>query len=167
MFVSKEEEIVANKEEVQSINGTIHRVRVINANTFCIGDTTKYTQYERNGIIKYKKVPVEVEFEKLYEVLWSKNPPMDYNMVDADYMKIGNGIMSHIAFETLDKFIVEKKRYPKSWEYDDVMKFVDLGLEMKQEEMNKERLIKFFTTFANTCSYVFPPLAAFMGGYIA
>jgi hypothetical protein len=35
--------MITNKEEIESINGTIHRVKVINANTFSIDDTTKYT----------------------------------------------------------------------------------------------------------------------------
>lgn len=41
-----------------SINGSMHKITVINANSFRIGDTTKYTPYIRNGLVKNIKIPV-------------------------------------------------------------------------------------------------------------
>lgn len=52
----------STKEEGKSINGSIHKVQVINSNSFKIGDTTHYAKYIRNGIVKNIKVPVEVTF---------------------------------------------------------------------------------------------------------
>lgn len=42
----------AEKDQPTSINGTSHKVTTINANSFKIGDTTKFTPYIGNGLAK-------------------------------------------------------------------------------------------------------------------
>ena len=39
-------------EDLDSINGTEHEVKVINPFKFSIGDTSQYSKYERNGMVK-------------------------------------------------------------------------------------------------------------------
>lgn len=48
------------KEKVgdETINGTTHKIKVLNARQFKIGDTTKYSEYIRSGIAKNIKLPV-------------------------------------------------------------------------------------------------------------
>jgi hypothetical protein len=41
---------------INSINGTIHKIEVINANSFYIGDTTLFEKYTRNGLVKVVKL---------------------------------------------------------------------------------------------------------------
>jgi len=44
---------MAHKDDLKkSINGTLHKVTVINSNSFFIGDTTIYEDYEINGLCK-------------------------------------------------------------------------------------------------------------------
>ena len=49
-----QEKINEDKEidKLTSINGTVHKVKVINPTSFRIKDTSKYGKYLRNGIAK-------------------------------------------------------------------------------------------------------------------
>lgn len=50
-----------------SINETIHDIKIVSPFSFKIGDTTKYEKYERNGKITQVKVPVTRKFKSLEE----------------------------------------------------------------------------------------------------
>jgi len=43
--------------EITSINGTFHKVTIININSFYIGDTSMFGKYGRNGLAKLVKLP--------------------------------------------------------------------------------------------------------------
>lgn len=60
-----------------SINKTIHKVKVINKQSFYIEDTTIYTPFQRNGIVKIVKVPFKIKFQPLESCLTSKPLPLD------------------------------------------------------------------------------------------
>lgn len=49
----------------ESINQTIHKVKVVSPFAFKIGDTSIYEKYERNGKITQVKVPKVINFESL------------------------------------------------------------------------------------------------------
>lgn len=46
-----------------SINGRVFKVKVINWNSFSIGDTTNFKPYLRNGIVKNIKLPKVVNYK--------------------------------------------------------------------------------------------------------
>ena len=50
----------AKINEITSINGTLHKVTIINVNSFYIGDTTMFTKYSRNGLAKLVKLPMKL-----------------------------------------------------------------------------------------------------------
>ena len=52
-----------------SINKTVHKIKVINKSSFSIGDTSIYTEFIRNGIVKIVKVPIPVKFQPLENIL--------------------------------------------------------------------------------------------------
>ena len=54
-----------------SINETIHKVKVMTPYTFKIGSTKKYEKYERNGFIKSLKTKKVMNFKPLQDVLFS------------------------------------------------------------------------------------------------
>jgi hypothetical protein len=43
-----------------SINGKIFKIKVLNWNSFSIGDTTNFTPYIRNGLCKNIKIPKKI-----------------------------------------------------------------------------------------------------------
>ena len=48
------------KKDIKSINGTVHKITVINSNSFYIEDTRNYGKYIRNGIGKNLKIPIKL-----------------------------------------------------------------------------------------------------------
>ncbi len=58
-------------DKTKSINGTLHKVKVINSKSFEIGDTTMYEPYIRNGLVKNVKTPVFVKFQRMKQVFES------------------------------------------------------------------------------------------------
>ena len=46
-----------------SINETIHKVKVVTPYAFRVGNTLKYSKYERNGIAKQLKVKKQLVFK--------------------------------------------------------------------------------------------------------
>lgn len=88
------------------INDSIHKVTVINPYSFKIGDTRKFTPYVAKGIAKQLRTKLTLKFKSFEEVAL-KTPAelkMDENLVFADFEKMANGTLSHVAFEALDKF---------------------------------------------------------------
>lgn len=53
--------------DAESINGTIHKVKVIDQFSFYIGDTSGYTAYEGDGTAKNIKTPSKLKFKSLKE----------------------------------------------------------------------------------------------------
>ena len=45
------------------------KIEVINSCSFKIGDTRGFTEYIRNGIVRNVKVPSEINFKTLNEIL--------------------------------------------------------------------------------------------------
>lgn len=90
-----------------SMNGTVHKIRVINSNSFEIGDTRGFTPYIRNGIAKNVKTPITVSFKSL-ENMWMSTSfddvPFDENLLIHDFEKIDNPRVLFIAFKILDVY---------------------------------------------------------------
>ena len=59
--------------ESNNINGTYHKIKVINKSSFHIEDTTIYTEFIRNGTIKLVKVPIPIKFQPLEEIIADHN----------------------------------------------------------------------------------------------
>jgi hypothetical protein len=53
--------------------------------------------------------------------------PADMNLACADFEKMANNLLSHIAFEALDKFRTAKKASPKPWDLEDAAEFVKIA----------------------------------------
>ena len=101
----KEMEILYEKEkEGKSINGTIHKITVINSNSFYIGDTRNFGKYIRNGIAKNLKIPIKMQFKPFEKCINTKEIPFDENMKIHDFMKFNSSEILHVAFDTLDLF---------------------------------------------------------------
>jgi hypothetical protein len=61
--------ISSDPKESDSINKTVHKIKVINKSSFSIGDTSIYNEFIRNGIVKIVKVPIPVKFQPLENIL--------------------------------------------------------------------------------------------------
>lgn len=162
-----------------NINDTIHKVTVINPYSFKIGDTRKFGPYVSKGIVKQLKTKVMVDFKSFEETALKTcaELKMDENLVYADFEKMSNGQLSHVAFEALDKFIqtaVGDKKAPRPWNLEDALRFIELAKPIADRyDLNsaewkldgQER--KYLLMFAFQAEGVFNPLSAFFGGFVA
>ena len=155
-----------------SINGSVHKVKVINKSSFYIGDTRNYEVYIRNGLAKPIKSPVLLEFQSLENVLKDKKPAFDAILAQHDFMKLNNQLNLHIAYQVLQEFRKTAEiDMPKPWEIDSLEAFVKLadGV-IKNYEENPEEIEKiktFLGKFSLTCAGQFGPLSAFLGGFVS
>ncbi len=168
-----------------SINDTIHKVKVVSPYSFKIGDTRKYEKYERNGIARQLKTKKIMTFKSFKEILEApaSQVPLDGNLSIADFEKMQNNILECLAFETLDKFRqLNSNRLPAAWNRDDALKFLEIAKDLAKspryadsglkpvEEWDKgdsQPELRFLTLFCMTAEGVFNPLCAFQGGVIA
>ena len=56
-----------------NINGSIHKIEVINYNSFFIGNTLNYTKYIRNGTVKNLKVPFQLNYQSYEDCIYKSN----------------------------------------------------------------------------------------------
>lgn len=148
-----------------SINGTVHKIKVINSRSFEIGDTTGYSDYIKNGLAKNVKIPIKINFPSIVEsVLKKQDPPLDGNMAVSDFSKLSNNNLMHFCFIALDMFRQKEKRLPQPWSNSDVAAFVELYKTIDTSEFTNDNE-KFVRRFSYTCSGTFSPLCAFIGGY--
>mgnify|MGYP000926696280 CR=1 FL=1 len=168
-------EIASEKGEkttTHSINGTMHKITTINANSFKIGDTRRFTSYIRNGLAKQIKTPIELNFLSLEESLNHNEVLLDSNMVMSDFLKLTHPQILHIAFAALDEFKKINKRSPNAWSVSDAEEFIKLAegpaknlVSYKKEEDKK--YLQLMRLFSFTSQGVFAPLTALIGGFVA
>lgn len=53
--------------QTNSINGKVFQIKVINWNSFSIGDTTNFEPYIKNGICKNINIPKTISYTPLEE----------------------------------------------------------------------------------------------------
>lgn len=177
----EEEEIPIEKPAIEqgSINQTIHKVQVINSNSFFIGDTRKYTPYVRNGLAKNIKTPLTLAFKSLSEIVSATGGDFAGCRIDAglsihDFEKIDNPNILFIAFLALDDFMSasDNLALPRPWHVDDTGKFLTIAEThinkfydnaSKEPKSLREVLMRFALTVGGTVG----PFAAFVGGLVS
>jgi Ubiquitin-activating enzyme E1 four-helix bundle/Ubiquitin-activating enzyme E1 FCCH domain len=123
-----------SETKLDSINGSIHKVKVINPQSFRIlSDTSKLEPYVSGGVAKHLKTKVKFsfkDFSQTYTNLDSENVPLDPNLAISDFEKMDHNLISHICFLTLDRFRISNQgRLPKPWDLEDAIKFVEMAKE--------------------------------------
>ncbi len=53
---------LAEDAKDRSINGSVHKIKVINSRSFSIGDTRGFGPYVKNGLAKNVKLPIKLTF---------------------------------------------------------------------------------------------------------
>ena len=154
----------------KSINGTRHKVTVIDPFTFSIGDTTIYGPYVRNGIAKQIKLPKTLKFNSLRQTLEASSLPFDPSLSMIDFAKAEDMPAVHIGFEALQDFALNNGgKLPLPWNIDEAQKVWGHAKELagKYKLAADEKLEMFVKKFAMTAQGVFAPLCAFLGGIVA
>lgn len=111
------------ENESQSINGTLHKVEVIDQFSFRIGSTIDFTPYEGDGTARNIKTPIELKFKSLAEAVPLQN--IDSNLEYYDFTKGGNLRLLHHTLIALSQFRTKHSRLPSSWNKEDALLLVE------------------------------------------
>ncbi len=162
-FEDGDQVLITEVVGMQEINEKKHRVKVINAHSFRIGDTKDYTPYSHNGKVKLIKNPVVVKFKSFEEAMKNPQASLDQNLAISDFTKASCSLQAHILFETLDETKKQLGRLPQPWNVEESEAFAKLATANNSTQIDE----KFISQFASTCSGIFAPLAAFIGGFVS
>ncbi|XP_073274121.1 ubiquitin-activating enzyme E1 1-like isoform X1 [Primulina huaijiensis] len=127
-------------------------------------DTTDYSAYQRGGIVTQVKEPKVLNFKPLRQAL---KDPGDYLL--SDFSKYDRPPLLHLAFQALDKFIVEFGRFPNAGSEQDAQKFIALVTDINNGQSDgrlEEIDHKLLRNFAFGARAVLNPMAAMFGGIV-
>ncbi|KAL3654890.1 E1 ubiquitin-activating protein [Castilleja foliolosa] len=127
-------------------------------------DTTNFAAYDKGGIVTQVKEPKILNFKPLRQAI---KDPGDFLL--SDFSKFDRPPLLHLAFQALDKFIVEVGRFPVAGSEVDAQKLIaifaginDSLSDGKLEEID-QNLLK---NFAFGARAVLNPMAAMFGGIV-
>jgi ubiquitin-activating enzyme E1 len=127
-------------------------------------DTTSYGTYVRGGIVTQVKPPKVLKFKTLKDAI---KEPGEFLM--SDFSKFDRPPLLHLAFQALDKFRNDLRRFPIAGSSDDVQRLIDFAISIneslgdsKLEELDK----KLLHHFASGSRAVLNPMAAMFGGIV-
>ncbi|CAK8690473.1 unnamed protein product [Clavelina lepadiformis] len=141
------------------------KITVLGPYTFNIGDISKFSEYERGGVVQQVKMPEKVECKPLREAM--QNP----EMVITDFAKFDRPGQLHLAFQALHKYVAAKGELPQSRNKDDVNLFVKIAKDTneglsgsaKQDEVDESLMKQFaYSACGDLC-----PMQAVIGGIVA
>lgn len=145
--------------------------KITNAENYSITieeDTSYYAVDGRNGIVT-KLRPDVFNFKTLREAL--KDPGDFEDFIDwSDISKIASLPLMHLAFQALDKYIVDLGRFPIAGCSEDAKRLLDLLIKIQSglpdgggvQEIDRELL----KTFAFGARAVLSPMATLIGGIV-
>ena len=162
------------KDQPESINEVPFKVKVINYNSFYIGDTRGFEPYIRGGLVKQIKIPFDVEFKPYHDIYSTEKPLFEPNLEFHDFMKIDHPRILHLAYLTLAEFTSTKRHLPRPYNLADAKEFYHIALKKAQSlgadfikvEEKASILKKLLSMFALTCQGNFGPQSAFIGGVV-
>lgn len=139
-------------------------IKVIDRYTFSIGDTSAFSEYERDGIVTEVKQPLMLHFKPLREAL------LDLDLlVMTDYGKVQRQKTLHLAFQALHSFVKNSKerQLPRPWCQSDADTLVNMVRKLNEdaelEDLDEAAVRKLSCTAQGDLA----PLNAFIGGIAA
>lgn len=127
-------------------------------------DTTNYGAYVRGGIVTQVKQPKVLNFKPLRDAL---KDPGDFLL--SDFSKFDRPPLLHLAFQALDKFILELGRFPVAGSEEDAQKFISLVSNINDSSTDgrlEEIYPKILRHFAFGARALLNPMAAMFGGIV-
>ncbi|XP_059142787.1 ubiquitin-like modifier-activating enzyme 1 isoform X2 [Physella acuta] len=139
------------------------KIKVLGPYTFSIGDTRKFSDYERGGVASQVKMPKTFHFKSIKQSL--EEP----EFLLTDFGKFDRPAILHIAFQALHQYVKKNGHMPKprckadAEEFVNVFKEVNANSKAKVDDYSEELLHEFsYSARGNLC-----PIQAFIGGIAA
>lgn len=96
------------------------KIKYLGPYSFSIGDTTKFSEYTRGGVVTQVKMAKHLHFKSFRESL--QHP----HLIDMDIAKWGRSHQLHIGFLALDQFVKVSGRLPRPHNAEDAETFLGL-----------------------------------------
>jgi len=141
----------------------VFEIKVINASSFSIGDTSAFSEYASGGIATEVKKAFQMSFLPLRQAI--EEP----EILVADWAKFSNPQTLHVGMQALDSFSATHSRLPNPWDAADASSIVQLAKEINEKSKNKQEALDegLLRRLAYTSQGSIVPLTAFMGGVAA
>nr|XP_034305007.1 ubiquitin-like modifier-activating enzyme 1 isoform X3 [Crassostrea gigas] len=139
------------------------KIKVLGPYTFSIGDTSKFSNYERGGVVSQVKTHKTIHFKSIKAAMDAPEFLM------TDFAKFDRPGQLHIGFQALYEFQKQKGQLPRSRckadadEFLKVVKALNEKSPAKADELDENVMRE----MAYTCRGDLFPLAAIMGGVAA
>ncbi|KAG5326324.1 UBA1 enzyme, partial [Pseudoatta argentina] len=138
------------------------KIKVLGPYTFSIGDTSRFSEYVRSGIVTQVKMPKTLHFTPLQTAL--KKP----EFLVTDFGKFDYPEQLHLAFLALHQYMADRSTLPRPWNQSDADEFIAIAEQSKTSygfdtEINGELL----RTFAKVSAGDLNPMNATIGGIVA
>ncbi|XP_078339773.1 ubiquitin-like modifier-activating enzyme 1 isoform X2 [Crassostrea virginica] len=139
------------------------KIKVLGPYTFSIGDTTKFSNYERGGVVTQVKMHKTVHFKSIKAAMDAPEFLM------TDFAKFDRPGQLHIGFQALYEFQKQKGQLPRSRckadadEFLKIVKTINEKSPAKVDELDEDVMRE----MAYTCRGDLCPFAAIMGGVAA
>jgi len=105
--------IFKDVQGMNEINGKIIKLRPCEeADCFYIGDTSKYNEYEKGGIIQEIKIPYKKSFSSFEQSI--KDPKCSNFEIDLDKSNKNNKQMLHATFYIIQKYFDINQKLPEN-----------------------------------------------------
>eukprot|EP00831_Metopus_contortus_P017449 TRINITY_DN1735_c0_g1_i1.p1 TRINITY_DN1735_c0_g1~~TRINITY_DN1735_c0_g1_i1.p1 ORF type:complete len:737 (-),score=115.62 TRINITY_DN1735_c0_g1_i1:992-3202(-) len=117
------------------------QVEVIDKHSFKIGDTSKFSEYTKGGVVENIKMPSEVHFKSLKESI--ENPLMSKTdeLINADLRLFGRSNQLHLGLSALFEYYEKNKRLPALNNEEDAKEVVEIA---KVQNENRKKASQFF-----------------------
>lgn len=139
------------------------KIKVLGPYTFSIGDTTKFSKYQRGGNAIQVKMPKTLSFKSIKVAMETPE------ILPSDFAKFERPAQLHIAFRALDEFVRQKGYLPKprcqgdAEEFLKVVADINVNTAAKVDEVDTDLMKEFaYSAQGEIC-----PVQAFMGGIAA
>jgi hypothetical protein len=115
-----------SNEKADGINHRVFKIKVVNWNSFRIGDTRPFKEYKLNGLCKNLKMPKKVVFKSLVDCSKDFDANIDSNLSVYDFEKMADNSKIFLSFQALAHFKKTENTLPKNWNLKDAAKFNEI-----------------------------------------
>ena len=160
---------------MEEINGKSFEIKVLSPYSFSIGDTSKFSDYKREGVATQIKVPEEMKFRRLEASLLTPIPQGKHELDTADYTKCPDQL--HVILNGIFQYQKIHHALPNLNNEKDADELVSIVKEVNEKnkksmdieglikvEAVDEKLVKNVAYFARA---QISPCASFWGGVVA
>ncbi|CAD8055043.1 unnamed protein product [Paramecium sonneborni] len=152
-------------KEVQGmseINDQVFKITVVSPYSFSIGDTSKFSSYERNGIAIQVKIPEKISFKSFKNMINFNKEEMQYKNLE----KLDRSNQLQIVYNSIFNFMKELGRLPNLLNNNDADLLLKLVQQINQD-LQQELDIQLIKNISLYLQAQIIPLTSFWGGLVA